>query len=320
MLRVVCALLCTVCLAGSALAQSWPVKPARIVVANQPGTVPDRVARLVAEGLGKQFGQGFTVENNTGAGGLIATQSVVRSAPDGYTFLFASVGALITDPRQYANPGYDPDRDLQLIAMLYEQSRLSITVNASVPARNLEELIALAKSRPGGLSYGVPNAALLSMVGRWFNHLAGTEMVEVKYTNTGQQFQDLVTGRIDWVIATVPQLMPFVKAGKLRIIALDGDGRMPQLPDVPTMTETFPGYRTSGFGILAAPRGVSPGIVAPLNAAVDKVVRSPEYVRRLSEMFVSVNGAGTPEYIASFTRERREYWDRIFTTLKVQPQ
>lgn len=321
MRKLIGAMLCMAWLAaGPVAAQSWPAKLVRVVVSAPTGSAPDYIARLAADRLSKHYGQTFVVENVPGAAGLIATRTVVKAPPDGYTLLFAGSGPLVFDSHLHLNPGYKPDRDLVPIAMLYEQDRLSITVHPDVPARNLAELIALAKARPGKLSYGVPNAALPTMVGRWINKLAGTDMLAVTYKTSGQIYQDLLAGRIDWIIATPPQLEAFVRAGKMRIIAIDGIGRFAALPDIPTIAETFPGYRTSGFGILTAPRGISPTIVQSLNAAMEKVVRDPEYIRQLATVTASVNGAGTPEYIANFIRERRQYWAGVFKALDIQPQ
>jgi tripartite-type tricarboxylate transporter receptor subunit TctC len=307
-------------LAGQAVAQSWPTKPVRFIVSVPSGTSPDIVARVLAERLTKHFGQSFLVENVTGAGGLIATQTAAKAAPDGYTVMFAGMGALVIDPYVRKDPGYDPDRDLVPIGMIYEQDRLTIAVNPTVPAKTLPELISFAKSHPGKTSYGVTNVVLLVMVGQWVNHLAGTDMLGVTYKSAGQQMQDLMANRIQWVIAAPPQLQSFAKAGKIRIIAVDGVGRYPLWPDVPTIGETFPGYRTSGMGIMVGPRGFPPAVAKSLNSVMDEIAHDPEYQKRLLDMSFSVKTAGTPESIAAFIRERREYWNNIFKTLKVQPE
>lgn len=309
-----------VMVAGQAQAQSWPAKPVKVIVSTPPGTSPDLVGRMLAERLTRNYGQTFIVENVLGAGGTLATQALVKAPPDGYTLMFSGMGAWVLDPYMLKNPGYDADRDLVPIGMIYEQDRLSIAVHPDVPAKTLPDLIALAKAQPGKMSYGVTNVILLVMVGQWINKLAGTDMVGVTYKTAGQQMQDVLAGRIQWIVAAPPQLESFVKAGKVRIVAVDGVGRYPLWPDVPSIGETFPGYRTSGMGIMVGPRGLPASIIGPLNAAMDKINRDPEYQQRLLTMSFQVNGAGTPESIAAFIRERRQYWSTIFKGLNVQPE
>jgi tripartite-type tricarboxylate transporter receptor subunit TctC len=315
-LAAICAALLT---ALSHAQPSYPSKPVRFIVSTPAGTSPDLIARLVSERLGKAYGQPFPVENITGAGGILATQTLVRAAPDGHTLMFAGMGAFVIDPYMKKEPGYDVDRDLVPIAMIYEQDRLTIAVHPDVPARNLPQLIAHAKSNPGKLSYGVTNVVLLVMVGQWINKLAGTDMVGVTYKTAGQQMQDVVAGRIQWIVAAPPQLDGFVKAGKLRIVAVDGVGRYPKWPDVPSIAETFPGYRTSGMGILIGPRGIPASMTQSLHAQMDRINRDPEYQARLLDMSFQVRDAGTPESINAFIRERRQYWAGIFKGLNVQP-
>lgn len=322
MLKLVGLTLCAALLAASPAAaqQTWPAKPIRFIVSNPAGTSPDVIARLAAERLSKAYGQLFVVENIPGAGGILATRTLVGAAPDGYTLMFASMGALVIDAYVQKNPGYDVDRDLVPIAMIYEQDRLSVAVHPDVPARTLPELIAHAKANPGKLSYGVTNVAFLIMVSQWLNKLAGTDMVGVTYKGAGQQMQDILAGRIQWILAAPPQIESFVKAGKLRVIAVDGVGRYAKWPDVPSIAETFPGYRTSGMGILMGPRGIPANVVQSLNGAMDKINRDPEYQARLLDLSIQVREAGNAESISAFIRERRQYWAGIFKALNVQPE
>jgi tripartite-type tricarboxylate transporter receptor subunit TctC len=300
--------------------QTWPAKPVRFIVPTPAGTSPDSIGRLLADRLSKHYGQPWVVENITGAGGLIASQTAARAAPDGYTMYFAGTGALITDRYSVKDMGYDADRDFVLIAQIYEEGSLAIAVHPDLPVKTLPDLIALAKSKPGKISYGTTSVALLILFGQWINKLGGTDMLAVSYKSAAQQFQDTLAGRTDWLISAPPQLEPFIKSGKLRVIAVDGSRRNPNMPDVPNIYETFPGFRMSGMGILAAPRGISPDIVRPLNRVMDKIVSDPDYVGRLLNMGFLINGGGTPESIGAFLRERREYWDKIMKGLNVQPQ
>ena len=322
MLKLVGLTLCAALLAASPAAaqQTWPAKPIRFIAPSPAGTSPDLIARMAAERLSKAYGQPFVVENIPGAGGILATRTLVGAAPDGYTLMFASMGALVIDPYVQKNPGYDVDRDLVPIAMIYEQDRLSVAVHPDVPARTLAELIAHAKANPAKVSYGVTNVAFLIMVGQWLNKLAGTDMVGVTYKGAGQQMQDIVAGRIQWILAAPPQIDSFVRAGKLRVIAVDGVGRYAKWPDVPSIAETFPGYRTSGMGILIGPRGIPANVAQSLNGAMDKINRDPEYQARLLDLSIQIREAGNAESISAFIRERRQYWAGIFKALNVQPE
>lgn len=306
--------------AGYAGAQGWPAKPVKLIVPVPAGTSPDIIGRVLADRLTKAYSQAFIVENITGAGGLIASRTAAKADPDGSTLYFAGTGALITDRYSHKSLLYDPDRDFALISMIYEEGSLGIAVNPDLPVKTLPELIALAKSQPGKLSYGTTNVALLILFGRWFEKLAGIEMVAVHYKAQAQQLQDAVAGRVPVVIISPPNIESFRKAGKLRMIAVDGSKPHPLLPGIPTISETLPGFKMSGMGILAAPTGISPAIVQQLNRVMDKIVRDAEYVKTLLEMGFTVNGAGTPQSIAEFLRERREYWDKVMKGLNVRPE
>jgi len=307
-------------LMGQALAQSWPTRPIRFIVPTPAGTSPDNIGRILTDKLSRALGQPVVPENITGAGGLIASRNAARAAPDGYTLYFSGTGALITDRYTQKNPGYDADRDFVLIAMIYDEGSLGLAVHPDVPVKSLPELIALAKQQPGKLSYGTTSVSLLILFGQWITKLADIDMLAVPYKAASQQMQDVLSGRIQIIIASPPQVLPFVKTGKLRPIAVDGSRPHPSLPGVANIYETFPGFRMSGMGILAAPAGLPQEIVQRLNAVMDKIVRDPEYVQALLGMGFLINGAGTPATIATFLKDRRESWDKVMKGLNVQPE
>ena len=320
MARLIFALLLLCAAIGHAQAQAWPAKPVKLIVPTPSGTPPELIGRLAGDRLTKMLGQSFYVESIAGAGGLIASQTAARAAPDGYTLYVAGTGALITDRYTVKSLNYDPDRDFALVSMVYEEGSLAIAVHPDLPARNLSELIAIAKQQPGKLSYGVVSVALLEIFGKWLEKRAAIDIVAVPYKSLAQQLQDNVAGRLQISISAPPQFEPFVKAGKLRVIAVDGSRRSPIMPDVPLISESLSGFKMSGMAILAAPRATPTGLVQTLNRAMDKVVTDPEYVQRLLAMGFMVNGAGTPQSLAEFLRERREYWDGVMKALNVQPQ
>ena len=305
---------------GLAGAQGWPSKPVRVIVPVPSGTSPDVIGRLFSERLGRVFGQGFVVENITGAGGLIASRTVARAEPDGYTLYFAGTGALITDPFMIKDLGYDPERDFAFISMIYSEGSLAVAVHPEVPARTLPEFIAIAKKKPGSISYGTTNVALTILFGKWLQKLTETDMVAVAYKAQGQQIQDVLAGRTQMVIVSPPNIEAFLRAGKLRMIAVDGFKPHPLVPGVETIDKTLPGFHMSGLGILAAPTGIAAATTQRLNSEMDKIVRSPEYIQSLQSMGFMVEGAGTPLSIVDFLRERRAYWNKVMKGLNVQPE
>ncbi|MSQ52666.1 MAG: tripartite tricarboxylate transporter substrate binding protein [Betaproteobacteria bacterium] len=314
------ALLAFLAAVGQAQSQSWPAKPIRFIVPTPAGTTPDSIARLLADKLSRNLGQVVVVENITGAGGLIASRTAARAAPDGYTLYFSGTGALITDRYTQKDLGYDADRDYVLISMIYDEGSLGLAVHPDVPVKTLPDLLALAKQQPGKLSYGTTSVSLLILFGQWITKLGGVDMLAVPYKSAAQQMQDVLSGRIQIIISAPPQMLPHIRTGKLRAIAVDGSRPHPSLPGVANISETFPGFRMSGMGILAAPTGISPEIVQRLNPLMDKVVRDPDYVQTLLGMGFLINGAGTPQTIAAFLRDRRESWDKVMKGLNVQPE
>jgi tripartite-type tricarboxylate transporter receptor subunit TctC len=307
-------------LAGPAAAQGWPERPVKIINGGSPGTIPDIIARMVAERLTKAFGRPFIVENITGGGGLIAGQAAARAAGDGYTFYTAGVGFLATDRYMFKSVPYDTDRDFVPVALLFDSAPFAIAVHPDLPVNTAPELIALARAQPGKLSYGSDSVGVTAIVGEWFNKVAGTNMVAVPYKSVAQMLQDVVGGTTRIVFNSVGNVDPFRKAGKLRVIAVSAGSRLPFLPDVPTIGETLPGFKIVGTGIMAAPAGTPAAIVQRVNRELDQYERETEYQQRLASFGIATSGAGTAQSIAEFIRGERELWDRIMRGLNVQPQ
>ncbi len=320
MARILIVLGLALLVAGAANAQNWPTRPVKIIVQVGAGTNPDIIGRLLADRLSKTIGQSFFIENITGGGGLIANQTAARAAADGYTLYFAGLGTLVTDRTNYKDPGFDPDRDFVHIAIIYEEGLLAIAVHPDVPVKNVPELIALAKAQPGQLSYGVSSVGLLLVFGQYFTKTAGIDMLAVPYKSPAQQMQDVAAGRTQVVISGIPTLDPYSKPGRIRIIAVDATRRFPGMEDIQTISETLPGFRMSGMGVLVGPKGLPPQIVERLNREMDPIVRDPEYIRQLRQYGFTVNGAGNARSIAEFIRDRRESWDRVVKALSIQPQ
>jgi tripartite-type tricarboxylate transporter receptor subunit TctC len=306
--------------AGVALAQNWPTKPVRFIVSTPPGTSPDVIGRMLSDRLSRAFGQGFFVESIAGAGGLIASRTAAKADPDGYTLFFAGTGALILDPFMIKDLGYSAERDYSLIAMIYSEGSLGVAVNPEVPAKTLSEFIALVKKKPGAFTYGTTNVAYTILFGKWLQKLTDMDMVAVAYKVQGQQVQDVIAGRTQMIVCSPPNVEVHVRAGKLRMIAIDGFKPHPLMPGVDLMANTLPGWHMSGLGVLAAPAGTAESTVRRLNVEMDKIVRSPEYQKLIEKMGFAVEGAGAPPSIVKFVSDRREDWRKVMTGLNVQPE
>ena len=307
-------------LSGAVAAQSWPNKPVRLVISTGSGTSPDRIGRIIADRLSKDLGQAFVPENITGGGGVIAPRIVAKAPADGYTLLFCGVDTLVTNPYTVKDLGYDPQKDFDLISMIYKEGSLAVVVHPSVPAKTLPEFLALAKKDPGKLSYGTTSVNFIILFGQWLNKLAGTDMLAVAYKAPAQQFQDVLEGRISAIITSPPTVDALMKAGKLRVLAVDGSKRFPLWPDVPNISETFPGFRLSGTGLLAAPRGTPEPVIRAANAAMNRILTDKTYQQALLQMGFTVDDAGTQESMRQHLKDRDEAWQKVFTGLGVTPE
>jgi tripartite-type tricarboxylate transporter receptor subunit TctC len=320
--HVIRAVLAIACLsvAGFASAQNWPERNGRIITGAGPGSVPDIVARMIAERMTRSFGRPFIVENVMGGGGMIAAQNAARAAPDGYTFFTAGVGFIATDKYMFKSVPYDTDKDFVQVALLYDSAPFAIAVRPDLPVKTVSDLIALAKAQPGKLSSGSDSVGVTAIVGQWFNKVTGTDIILVPYKTVAQMLADAVGGSTHMVFNSVANVDTFRKAGKLRVIGISAGRRLPFMPDIPTIGETVPGFKIVGVGIMAAPAGTPAAIVGRVNREMDAFEKEPEYINRLQSFGIATSGAGTPQSIAEFIRGERALWAEIMKGLNVQPQ
>jgi tripartite-type tricarboxylate transporter receptor subunit TctC len=308
---------------GAAFAQTWPAKPAKMIVSTGPGLATDTVARLLCDRLSRDLGQQFVVENIAGAGGIIAAQATARAAPDGYTYMFTGGGALITNIFAFKSLPYDPARDFTPVSMVTESGGFVIAINPELAVKTLAELIALAKAQPGKLSYAVDTSNIyVGILGKLLNKTAGIDLVEIPYKSSAQAIQDTVAGRTQIYISSAASVEAVAQAGKLRRISVSSTKRTPGLPDLPTMAETLPGFQIDGGGFMVvAPAGTPSDIVHRLNRAIAPILKSPDFQKRmLSIGQVAAAGAGSPEEMGQYLRSDRERWGKIFRDLNIQPQ
>ena len=295
-------LACCALIALSAYAQDYPRRPVRLIVPFPPGGGNDIVARAVAQELGKSLGQQFVVDNRAGAGGAIGAELAARSPADGYTLFLGGVGSHVVNPSLNAKLSYDPIRDFAPVTLIASAPSV-LVVNPSLQATSVAEFTALAKANPGRLNYasnGNGSSAQLAAV--LYESMAGVRMVHVPYKGVAPALVDLMSGEVQLMFGTLVAILPHIKAGRLRALAVTGRSRSALLPEVPTLAESgLPGYEAgSWYGILA-PAGTPGAIVARLNAEINNAIRQPEVRERLAAEGAEVIG-GTPEEFAVHIR------------------
>jgi tripartite-type tricarboxylate transporter receptor subunit TctC len=308
-------------LAVPCFAQDYPTKPIRIIVPFGAGGPADVAARLIGNVLQEKFGQAVVVENRTGAGGVIGTQEVVKSAPDGYTLLMMSntqtANESLMSPAQRK---YELMRDLAPIAPV-NSADLVIVVHPQVPAKTLAEFIALAKSQPGKLNYASSGTGTpYHMAGELFKAMAGIDVVHVPYRNSGEARSGVIGGQVQMMIDSVTTMAPNVTAGQVRALATTGKARSAVLPDVPTAGEAgVPGYAATIWLGLMAPAGTPKPIIDKLNAGVNEVVKRPDVVKLWKDQG-AVPMSMTPEEFDKYLRGDIAKWAEVVKKFPDKPQ
>jgi tripartite-type tricarboxylate transporter receptor subunit TctC len=303
-------------LAG-AQAADYPSKPVRIIVASGPGSGDDFATRVLANELSTILKQQFVVENRPGAGGVIGQTAVLKSPPDGYTLLLAG-GSMAGARFVNAASTYDLLRDFTPVSVI-ETSPFALVASPSLPAKDLKEFIALARSRPGKLSFGTIGAGQIPWWAVFlFNHMAGVDAVDVTYKDTAAAMTDVMTGRLDYFVA--PLVGALAAKDKLRVLAVTSAERSSMLPEVPSMAEAgLPGYDMPAWRSIMGPAGMPPEVVAILNKAIQQALASPDLRERYAKAG-SVPLGSTPEGL----RKRYEHWMGIFEKIAkdagVKPQ
>jgi len=291
----------------SAMAQTYPAKPIRIIVPFPVGGIADLYSRLLGNRWTEAWGQPVVVENRTGAGGNIAAELVAKSAPDGYTLVMGSIGTHAVNVSLFSKLTYDPVRDFAPIALVVDAEGL-LAVHPSVAAHNVAELIALARAKPGGLTYASAGAGTAShLAGELFKSMAKVDMVHVPYKGNVPAITDLLAGQTALIFGTMPTILPHTKAGKLRALATIGSARAAATPELPTVAETLPGFEVSNWVGLFAPAGTPPDIVNRLNAETQKFMQSKEITARLAAegaRFIPM----TPDQFGAFVKSEIAKW------------
>ncbi|MBI2224179.1 MAG: tripartite tricarboxylate transporter substrate binding protein [Betaproteobacteria bacterium] len=296
---------------GTAHGVDFPAKPARIVVPIGPGSSMDIIARVLGQKLHESWEQPVIVDNRAGAGGNIGADLVAKSAPDGYTVLFAA-SSLAISRSYYRKLPYDALRDFEPVTQISSRNNV-LVVSPSLPVNSIRELIALAKAKPGQLSYGSGggNGSSDHMVGELFKLLAGIDILHVPYKSGPQAQNDLIGGQIQIYLGGIPVQLPMIRAGKVKPLGTSGLKRSPSLPDVPTLDEAgVPGYEVDVWYGFFAPRGTPGNVVARISADVGRIVKSPAMHERLNALGVEPAGTTPAEFKLLFSREI-EKWAQV---------
>ena len=307
-LMLMLALLAT---AIGAQAQTFPNKPIRLICPFPPGGAVDIASRAAAHTLSQLLGQPVTVDNRPGAGGNIGAEITAKSAPDGYTLLMTTSGIMAINPALYSKIPFDPIKDFAPISMLVSLNNV-LVLHPSVPAKSVQEVVAMAKAQPGKLTYASSgNGTSIHLSGELFKTMAGVDMLHIPYKGSAPAVTDLLAGQVNMMFDNIPSSLPHIKAGKLRALAVTGAKRSPQLPELPTIAEAgIAGYDSYVWFGVVAPAGTPPEIIARLNAALVKTAATPEFRDRLTGQGYEVLSS-TPEQMATNIRGEIAKWSKI---------
>jgi tripartite-type tricarboxylate transporter receptor subunit TctC len=302
----------------SALAQTFPVKPVRIVVPFPAGGPTDIVTRAMAQRMTGSLGQTVVVENRAGAGGVLGTEFVAKASADGHTVLMGTIGGLAVSMSLLPARGFDTLRDFAPITQAVNVTNILVT-HPSVPARSVKELLALARARPGKLNYASSgNGTVTHLAGELLKHMGRVDIVHVPYKGGAPALTALVSGETDMSFENALIIVPQIKAGKVRALAVTGARRSPLLPELPTIGETLPGYGASGWYGLVAPVATPTDALAKLNAAAVQALRAADVAARLSAQGAEPVG-NTPAEFAAFIRSEIDKWANLVKVAKMKP-
>ncbi len=310
--RLAATLLLGAAVVGSAQAQApaYPAKPVRVVVAFTAGGTTDMLSRLVAQQLTEKLKQPFLIDNKPGGGGNIGTEMVVRAAPDGYTLIVNSVGPMAVNATLYGKLPFNPLTDLVPVVQIADVPNV-LVVHPSLPVKTMEEFVAYAQAHPGALNYGSTGIGTSShLAGYMLAQRAGVQATHVAYKGA-EALRDLLAGRVQFMFATIPSVMPHIAAGKLRAIAVSSLKRSRSLPDVPTVADKgFAGFEAGSWFGFFAPKGTPPEVIAQINKAVNDVLLMPAIEQQMVAQGADPVG-GTPAQLGQFVQREHDKWRGI---------
>ena len=308
----------TAATAASAQDASFPVRPIRVIVPFAPGGGLDISTRLIGQKLTEKWGQNIVVDSRPGAATIVGTEIAAKAAPDGHTLLMITTTFAI-NPGLYAKLPYDPVKDFAPVTQLNSQPNV-IVVAPGFSGKSVKDLIALAKARPGELTFASPGAGSAPhLSAEMFQRAAGVSMIHVPYKGIPAAVTDVIGGRVTMLFTTTISAAPHVNSGKLRALAITSAKRQPSMPDVPTVGETLPGYRAEAFQGMVAPAGVPPAIVNKIAAEVARIVRLPDVAQRFQLDGAEPVGS-TPQEFAAFLKTEMQQWGKVIRDAGIKPE
>jgi tripartite-type tricarboxylate transporter receptor subunit TctC len=291
----------------TSIAQTYPTKPVRMIVPFPPGGGNDILARTVSQRLTEVVNQQIIVDNRGGAGGALGASIAVSAAPDGYTVFLGSVGNLAQNPALQAKPTYDPVRDFAPVTLL-ATSVFVLAVNNAVPARSVQELIALAKAKPGALNYAsAGNGSSLHFAAEIFKNATGTNIVHVPYKGATPAFTDMIAGQVQMILTTLPAALPHIKSGKVRALGTSGRKRATTLPEVPVIADTVPSYEVLNWQGIVAPARTPAPVIQALHQKLAVALKMPGMNEALTAQGFDAHGGGPEEFGALIKSELARY-------------
>jgi tripartite-type tricarboxylate transporter receptor subunit TctC len=313
--RLLLAIMSVLAIACGALAEegTYPKRPITMIVTFAAGGSSDVLARAVAEAMSHELGQQMVVDNRPGAGGQIGAEVVAHAAPDGYTILFGTNGTLGIGPALYEHLHYDPARDLAPVGILHKLPLLLI-INPSIPAKNLQELIAYAQKNPGKLSFASAGVGSVShLAGELFMEEAKINILHVPYKGGGAAVPDLISGRVSMMLETIPNALPLARSGQMRAIAVTTKERSAAAPDIPTLAESgLPNFDVSAWTGLFVPGGTPAAVIDRLNAGTRAIANDSHYVDLVHKMGTNI-ATSSPQEFGAFVQDDVARWTKVIT-------
>jgi tripartite-type tricarboxylate transporter receptor subunit TctC len=312
-------MLLALAISPSVNAQAWPIKPVRMIIPFPPGSAPDVIARLLAERMGKTWGQAVFVDNRPGAGGIPGMSGLARSPNDGYTIGFVPAAVVTITPEIYKNPQFNVDTDFVPISPIGTTPML-VVVNANSEYKTLDDLMAAAKAKPGTINFAAPQLnSIPHITGELVGKAKGGSFYTVPYPTVPAAITAVLSGEAIVTVDAPPSLLPNIKAGKLRALAVTSKARMPGFENLPAANEAIKGFESIGWFSLYAPTGTPAAIVDQINRDINKIIQAPDLIERLADLGVYPKG-GSAADLTAFVSEQRALWKKVIQSMGIQAQ